>query len=508
MTAELARAGGAVGAAGLGLLLTAPRRDLRLAGLAASAAGALALAYYLAPHGHLKLLAAAAVVGLVLAAALATGLRRWPWALPVLALACFPARIPVTVGSTDANLLIPLYGVVAGAGLALAYELARGDERSRELGVISWPLAAFVAWSGVSVVWSEDLRQGAIELLFFYLPFGLLAVVLARLEWRRRWLSVLYAELAMMALAFAGVGIYQWITRDVFWNPKVKVANAYLPLYRVNSVFWDPSIYGRFLVTAILVSLIVVLYETRRRFAYAAGAAIAATWVGLLFSFSQSSFVALIAGVLVAAAIAWRWQTVVAVVLGAAVVVGLGMAVPQVRHSLLRHSSAGLNKASSGRYELVSTGAKIAARHAAVGVGLGGFKRAYARRLHLKGKEPKKAASHDTPITVAAETGVPGLALLAWLLVTALALPFRRIGRSFDGRACFAFGLVLAAIGVHSFFYNAFFEDPMVWGLFGLAALAAAPRARAVTEPPRRVAARTPVAAAAPPADRTPAEAG
>jgi len=34
-------------------------------------------------------------------------------------------------------------------------------------------------------------------------------------------------------------------------------------------------------------------------------------------------------------------------------------------------------------------------------------------------------------------------------------------------------GLALAAIAVHSLFYNAFFEDPTMWGLLGLAALAA-----------------------------------
>ena len=57
-----------------------------------------------------------------------------------------------------------------------------------------------------------------------------------------------------MAVVFAVVGIYQYVTRDVFWNPKVIVGNAYAPFYRVNSVFWDPSIYGRFLVVAILAS--------------------------------------------------------------------------------------------------------------------------------------------------------------------------------------------------------------------------------------------------------------
>ncbi|MGB2953205.1 MAG: O-antigen ligase family protein [Gaiellaceae bacterium] len=513
MTAELARAGGVIGAAGLGLLLVAPRRDLRLAGLGALVLGCALLAWYLAPHGHAKELGAVAVLGLVLAAGVAAALRRWPWSLALLALACVPARIPVTVGSTNADLLIPLYGVVAGAAVLLAYELFRGDQRSKELGLVAWPLAAFVAWSGLTIVWTGDLRQGAIELLFFYLPFGLLAVALARLPWRPRLLTVLLGELVLMALAFAVVGVYQWSTRDVFWNPKVIVGNAYLPFYRVNSVFWDPSIYGRFLVVAMLASLVLVLFGRDRRWGYAAGVAIAATWIGLLFSFSQSSFVALVAGVFIAAAIAWRWQAVLAAVLVALVLGVVAIGVPQVRHSVLSHSRAGLNNASSGRYQLVSTGAKIAVHNGAVGVGIGSFKRAYAKRLHLKGKEPKKAASHDTPITVAAETGLPGLAFFVCLLAAALWVPFSRVRRSFEGSACLVFGLGLAAIAVHSLFYNAFFEDPMAWGLFGLSALVAGlPRREAELEPAIAQVpgadGRRPAAAAAQPADRTPAEAG
>ena len=41
------------------------------------------------------------------------------------------------------------------------------------------------------------------------------------------------------------------------------VDNAYAPsswFYRVNSVFYDPSIYGRFLVVGILASLVLVLF--------------------------------------------------------------------------------------------------------------------------------------------------------------------------------------------------------------------------------------------------------
>src|SRR5205085_3104331 len=124
--------------------------------------------------------------------------------------------------------------------------------------------------------------------LFFYLPFGLLAVSLARLPWNPRALVLLWAELVAMAVAFALIGVYQWVTRDVFWNPKVIVGNAHAPFFRVNSVFYDPSVYGRFLVLAIVASVAVVVFPPSRRWALAAVAVIAATWVGLLFSFSQS----------------------------------------------------------------------------------------------------------------------------------------------------------------------------------------------------------------------------
>ncbi|HEX9417032.1 MAG TPA: O-antigen ligase family protein [Gaiellaceae bacterium] len=484
MTAELARAGGPIGCAGLALLLLGTRRDLRLAGLGLWALGAVLLAAHLAPNGHRLLLVAAGVVGALLAVAGAAVLLRLPWLLPIAALVCVPARIPVTVSSDKANLLIPLYGVVVAAAVALGWQLIRGDERNRELGPLAWPLAALVAWSGLTLLWTSDLRQGSIELLFFFLPFGLLAIVLARLPWSRRWLEGLYGLLGLMAVVFAFVGLYQWANRDVFWNPKVIVANAYAPsgfFYRVNSVFYDPSIYGRFLVLAILATLVLVLYSRKPRVALSLTVVIAVTWVGLFFSFSQSSFVALVAGVLAAVAFVWRWRAVGAIAIAGAILITVGFSAPQVRHHLLGQSSSGLNKASSSRYKLVTNGIRIAISHPVQGVGIGGFKRAYADRFHLKGKEPKKAASHDTPVTVAAETGIPGLALLGWLFVAGMLAAWRRVSSSFTGQTCLILGLLFGAIAVHSLFYNAFFEDPMMWGLLGLVALAAVARPKEET---------------------------
>jgi O-antigen ligase len=308
-------------------------------------------------------------------------------------------------------------------------------------------------------------------LLFFYLPFGLLAVSLARLEWRRLWAFGLLVEVAALALVFAAIGIYQYETRDVFWNPKLLVANAYAPFYRVNSVFWDPSIYGRFLVVAILACLVAVLFGRDRRLLIGCTAAIAAIWAGLFFSYSQSSFAALVTGVVIASIFAWgRRGALIAVV--AAVVVAVGaLAVPNVRHDLFGNGR-GLNSSTGGRGKLVRNGIKIAVHHPVAGVGIGDFKHAYAQITHLKGREPKAAASHNTPVTVAAESGLPGLLLYVWLLASGLLLAFRRFARDLPGLTALTCGLVFVAVAVHSLFYNAFFEDPTIWVALGLAAVA------------------------------------
>jgi len=473
MTAGAAQASGFVGSIGLALLIVATRRDLRSAGLGAWALGCAGLVVYLAPHGHHRLLFAAALLG-----AAAAGVGTWivlrvPWLLAVATLACVPARIPVHVGSTQANLLLPLYAVVAVAALALAWELYGDESRSRELGPLSWPLALFVGWEGITFLWTNDVRQGAIELLFFVLPFGLLAVVLGRLRWSRAWVLTLYVQLAAMALVFAVIGIVQYETRNIFWNPKIRVDNAYAPkgwFYRVNSVFYDPSIYGRFLVLAILASLVVIVVRRPDPlWAIAAALTLGITWAGLVPSFSQSSYLALMVGVVVAAAVVWRKRSLALVAVAAGALVLAGFASPAIRHKLEGKSNSSL---TSGRSRLVRNGVRIAVRHP-VGVGVGGFKRAYADLRHLRGEEPRKAASHTTPVTVAVEMGVPGLVLFLWLVGVALFTAFRRVDGGFDGAARLAFGLALVAILVHSVFYNALFEDPAFWGLLALVVVGA-----------------------------------
>jgi O-antigen ligase len=468
----LAELGGPIACIGLAVLLLARTRVNRIAGLGYAGVGSILLAASLAPANAAEL--GAAIGGVIVFGPLLVWLfRREPWLVAFLTLAFIPAR----VGFLGHQLLVPLYAVALGAAGLLLWQLVDGDERTRELGIASWPLALYLLWIGLSVGWSADIHAAAIDLLAFYVPFTILAVSIARLPWLGSRVRILYGELVVMALAFAAVGFYQYETKTIFQNVKLSRINIVNALYRVNSVFFDPSVYGRFLVVAMIATVVLIVRDRLSlRAGLAALAVEAVLWLGLLISFSQSSFAALLVAVLALTAVAWRWKSLFA--LAAVLVVAAGIAVtqPRLMHALRHHTASGLNKATGGRASLIAVGIRIAEAHPSRGVGLGGFEHAYSKRTH---KQPKKSASHNTPVTVAAEGGAPGFLLFFWLVGALLLAAYRRIGHGTYGRLALAVGLALLAIFVHSLAYNDFFEDPTTWGLIGLVGLVSPIRVRA-----------------------------
>jgi O-antigen ligase len=472
----LAEIAGPIACLGLAVLLVARTRKNRIAGLCYAALGTVLLVASLSPASWPEL--AAAIVGAaVLAPLLAWGFRREPWAIAYASLAFVPLRVHFL----GHQLLVALYAVALGAAGLLLWQLVDGDERSRELGIASWPLALYLGWIGISLDWSVDVHTAAIDLLAFYIPLTILALSIARLPWQPSRVKLLYGELVAMALVFVAVGFYQYETHTIFQNLKLGVSNTYSSLFRVNSVFFDPSIYGRFLVIAIVPTVVLIARgRLSTRLGLAALAFVAVAWLGLLITFSQSSFAALLVAVFALAAVVWRWKSLFALAAVLVVAGGLAVAQPKLMHALRHHTSGGLNKASSGRYDLVANGIRIARTHPALGVGLGGFEHAYSKRTH---RTPRQSASHNTPVTVAAEQGAIGLVIYLWLVGALLLAAYRRINHPVYGRLALAAGLGLLAIFAHSLAYNDFFEDPTTWGLIGLIALAAPRRVRAPRAP-------------------------
>jgi O-antigen ligase len=431
-----------------------------------------------------SLAAPAAAAAVVLVLALALTIHRWPSLLPVLAVAAVPFRVPIALGGTTANLLVPLYGVVAAGVLAYAVprlRAAESDPPHRGPGTLEWALAAFVALYAIQASYSTDFDRALENVVFFYVPFALLFVLVSRIAWTARLTAACLGVLVALALVFAGIGFVEYATRHLFLNPKVIASNQLQDYFRVNSLFFDPNIYGRFLAIVMLLVVAWLLWARRARDVVAGTVVLAVLWGGLVLTLSQSSFAALLVGLTVLGGM--RWSAKKALALAGAFLV-LGAAFVLVAPSAVRldlGSSKSANSATSGRYDLISGGVGLFADRPVQGWGTGSFPRQY-RRAEQVSAERATSASHTIPITVAAEQGVIGLAAYVALLVCAL-WRLLRGAASVPARAGVAAAFV--ALLAHTMMYAAFLEDPLSWTLLavGTALVSAAGRRRAIVPP-------------------------
>ena len=427
---------------------------------------------------HPSVAVAGVVVGVAALAALAVLFDRKPWAFPIAAAAAIPFRVPISSGGSTSNLLVPLY-VVVGAG-ALAYAIPRvfGSKsglRERKATLLEWLLAGSVVLYAVQSAYSDDFDKALENVVFFYVPFALLFALLARIEWSKRLALRVLGVLVVLALAFACVGFVEYATRHLFLNPKVIASNQFESYFRVNSLFFDPNIYGRFLAIVMIGVATVLIWSREPRTVWGSAAVLAVLWAGLVLTLSQSSFAALLLGLLVLAGARWspRWALgvgVAALVVGALFVL---VAPSSVRLDL--NSSKSADTATSGRYDLVKGGVDLFADKPLQGYGSGAFSRAY-RRAEKGSAEKAVSASHTIPITVAAEQGLPGLLVYIALLVAGFGALLRGI-RDDPVRAAIAASFV--ALVLHTWSYASFLEDPLTWALLGVGlALSLVPRHR------------------------------
>jgi O-antigen ligase len=468
------------------VLARPPRISERQRAIAMLAALALTPALLLADIWHTSQLThlrhhpaeagAAVALGVIVVMALATLIHRQPRTFPLLAIFALPFRLPIATGGSTSNLLIPLY-LVVGAG-ALANLIPRLRDRSDhpERGgpiLLEWLLTAAVVLYALQAIYSADFTKALENMVFFYVPFALLFALLREVKWTRGLLLQCLAVAAALAIVFAGLGFVEYDRKQLFLNPKVVAADQYGNYFRVNSLFFDPNIYGRFLALTMVGVMTGVLWSARRREVLLGGAVLLWLLAGLVTSFSQSSIAALLLGLAVLAAYRWdvRGTLYVAVALAAIAAVAVAVA-PASLHLGLTGKGGSASNATSGRTKLIEGGLRLFAARPLQGFGPGSFAREYREHEHVT-SDSATSASHTIPVTVAAEQGIMGLALYVALLVSAFAVLFRGAGRSpprIALAACFA------ALVLHTFAYADFLEDPETWMLLGIGvALACAP---------------------------------
>jgi O-antigen ligase len=477
----------AAGAGAMALVTGDPRRRA----VALLAAPVLCVAALLTVVGHTAAdelrtrgaeLAVAAAVGLAVLVVLGLWLRRRPAAFALLALAALPFRVPVTVAGTTANLLLPLYGVVAAGCVGYAVERLRvpaaapdwwEPERDRPLRHVELALTVMIVLYALQALYSRDLETAIKNVCFFYVPFALLFRLLGEVRWSRRLLLASLGLIVAMTLVFAGIGFVEFATkRLLITNAKVIEANELKPYFRVNSVFFDPNIYGRWIALTMTLLAAVLLWTRRPRDSGLIAAALAVLWAALVISLSQSSFADLLVGLAVLMALRWRpWPVIAA----AAAVIAAGAAVVLFAPGVLNlhtESRQALNRATSGRVDLITGGAQMARGRPLWGFGSGSFAAVYRARRHLRSTRVA-AVSHTIPLTIAAEQGIIGEAAYLYLLGAALVLLFVGLrGPPGDRSMLVARTAVAAAfcgLLLHTWVYAAFLEDPLTWALLAVA---------------------------------------
>jgi O-antigen ligase len=414
-------------------------------------------------------------VGLVVVAALALLMRSRPETMPLLAVAALPFRVPIAADGRTVNLLVPLYLVVAAGTVVflLPRLLGRGAgppwERARDPAIdyLQWALLGAVVLYVLQISYSADRAKALENVAFFYVPFGLLFLLLRDVDWTRELLLRCLGVLVVLAVLLAGVGFVEYYRKSLFLNPKLVAANQYDNYFRVNSVFFDPSIYGRFLMLVMLGVTTVVLWGARREVKIGA---VVLAWLlaGMVTSFSQSSIVALLLGLAVLAA--WRWSLRATLyVAGGLLALGLAilLAAPSSLHFGLKGKGGSTSNATSGRASLVEGGLELFADRPLWGFGSGSFEKEY--KSHSKASQANSqnatSASHTIPVTIAAEQGLIGLVVYLALLVLAFMVFFTGAGRSPPRMALAA---CFAALVLHTWTYADFLEDPFTWALLAL----------------------------------------
>jgi putative inorganic carbon (hco3(-)) transporter len=444
-------------------------------------------------HDEPRLLGLLAIAAFAIAA-LTYLFRRWPVLIPLGIVFALPFRIPLHAGGDTANLLVPLYLVIAAAVVA-AFLRDRplpgggadlGDHPERDggsksgtgpAGPLTIVLAATVILYAVQVLYSEDFSKGLQNVCFFFVPFTIAFGLLRDVEWNGRLLTWVLVLLGIEASLFVLVGSVEWVSRELFWNDQIIRSNEFHTYFRVNSIFWDPNVYGRYLaLVATLATAAMLWARTRSNFWLLTGL-LGILWFGLVSTYSQSSFLALLAGLAMLAAIRWSWRwTLVAVAagtVGAALVILFAGGSGKV-------TSDRLNVDLSGRGSLVSGGLDLFADRPLWGYGSGSFQAAY--RDHRENKDAPVIVSHTEPVTVAAEQGLLGLLIYFALIIVAL----RTLGRGIFSAGPAARAAILAAfvaLLVHTLSYAGFFEDPITWVLLAVGASLAPVAAPKVRDP-------------------------
>lgn len=351
--------------------------------------------------------------------------------------------------------------------LCLLYALFYLGIRKSPVGLWrSWQARAFLCFLVVAEVsWlliGGGPFHGSMALVYLsQLAFLISTLILIDSVERLRWALLA----AMASVAWASLyALREWQKAVPFYGLS----------YRPQ---WSPAGGPNYLAASAVVCLPIAFYLFTRspnRFDRWFSAACAVPIVGaMLVGASRGGLLALVAAGLVVL-FQSRGRRGMMLLIGAAFAVVLLISPVSPMRRLL-HPSGGDVTAANDRLELWSAGLRMVAEHPLTGIGLGNFKAEVPQYL-LPGQHIDFIA-HNTYIEMAADLGLPGLAIFSWILLVTFKSLTRARQRATEADStmlyCAASGLFagLAGFCVAMFFLSAEFLKLLWFAVFFAAAI-------------------------------------
>jgi len=290
------------------------------------------------------------------------------------------------------------------------------------------PIAAFLVAVAIGVIWAVDFRHS----LKGYMTLGWMSIFFLTANnvkdvTRFRKLIRLLISITTIAGAY---GIFQHLTRiDFFGN--VKHLNQ--PIARSIGFFNAPLTFGNYILLVLPVVIGLSSYSKKgreKRWLWLSGLII---MTAIIFSYGQGVWLGLIGG-LIFMAILRSKKLVFFVLTGIIVCSTVLFILPSSKFSQRIMETIKSTRPVGDRIYFLEGGLKIIRDYPITGVGWEGFRKVYPRYRPVEARE-SGCNAHNNFLDVTVDSGLLGLGVFLWFLMTIYKVGFRIFKKLEDG--CF-----------------------------------------------------------------------
>jgi len=288
------------------------------------------------------------------------------------------------------------------------------------------PIAAFLVAIAIGLIWAVDFKHS----LKGYMSLGWMSIFFltannVRDVTRFRKLIRLLISITTIAAAY---GIFQHLTKiDFFGN--VKHLNQ--PIPRSIGFFDGPATFGNYMLLVLPVVIGLSSYSNTGSAKRWLSLSVLIMMTAIIFSYGRGVWLGLIAG-LIFMAILRSKKLVFFVLTGIIVCSTLLFVLPSSKISQRIMGSIKSTRPVGDRIYFLEGGLRIIRDHPITGVGWEGFRKVYPRYKPSEARE-SGCNAHNNFLDVTVDSGLLGLGIFIWLLITIYKVSFYIFEKLEDG---------------------------------------------------------------------------